>query len=644
MSSIEEIKDRLDIADLISETVKLRRSGKNQIGFCPFHANTRTPSFVVFPDTGTWRCFGQCSEGGDIFKFVMKREGWDFPEALSHLAKQAGVQLRAPSPGEQAKKDENVRLRSLLEDAVTYFRHQLLHTEAGKSTLEYLHQRGLNDETIEAFGLGYAPDGWDTTLQHFLDKGVSVEELMEVGLISEKDEGGYYSKFRHRVMFPIRDARGRMAGFGARALRADERAKYLNSPQTAVFDKGHLLYGLDRARKSIRAEDQVVIAEGYFDVIALHQAGHTNTISPMGTALTEHQLRQLKRFTRRIILALDADAAGTKATLRGLQVARETMDREADPIFNARGLLRNEARLQADIRVTTLPEGKDPDDIINQRPEDWREILEAAKPIVVHVMETLAEGKDLEDPKVKTEIASQVVPLIQDLPSAIERDTFLQRLARFLHVSEETLLLERSRPSNRRPRRPVVRTKTNDAPANEHDAPQGKLSTHISVKLELHSLGIIMRHPELLYRVDRALGEAGLERISSNDFQLTDHQVMFRLSLESLNQDLLEPVNFTMDNLPMPLLDLADEILVISQNLDPNEERVLEDLMRTILKLRRINIHQGNEQLQFLQQEAQEQGDQHAIPYQQAIVTAVQTMNHLDKALGKYTGSSVVSG
>jgi predicted DNA binding CopG/RHH family protein len=206
------------------------------------------------------------------------------------------------------------------------------------------------------------------------------------------------------------------------------------------------------------------------------------------------------------------------------------------------------------------------------------------------------------------------------------------------------LLLERSRPPRRRSRRPVKSAKAKDVRVGEHDVPQGNLSTHISIKLELHSLGIIMRHPELLYRVDRALGEAGLERISSKDFQHTDYQVMFRLSLESLNQDHLEPVNFTMDNLPMPLLDLADEILVNSQELDPNEERVLEDLMRTILKLRRINIRQGNEQLQFLQQEAQEQGDQQALPYQQAIVTAVQTLNHLDKALGKYTGSSVISG
>ena len=200
-------------------------------------------------------------------------------------------------------------------------------------------------------------------------------------------------------MFPIRDERGRMAGFGARILNPNDVPKFLNSPQTALFDKGRLLYGLDRARKQIRSVDQVVIVEGYLDVIALHQAGFANAVSPMGTALTEHQLYLLKRFTRRIVLALDPDAAGDKATLRGLQIARQAMDHEKDPVFDARGLLGYEARLQADIRVTTLPAGMDPDEVVNRDPKEWERILENARPIVIHVMETLAAQRDLDDPK-----------------------------------------------------------------------------------------------------------------------------------------------------------------------------------------------------------------------------------------------------
>ena len=289
-----------------------------------------------------------------------------------------------------------------------------------------------------------------------------MEDLLACGLVTEREPGSsehkdviqktdVYDRFRHRIMFPIRDERGRMAGFGARILNPEDVPKFLNSPQTAVFDKGRLLYGLDRARKPIRTQDQAVIVEGYLDVIALHQAGFENVVSPMGTALTEHQLYLLKRFSRRIILALDPDAAGDKATLRGLQIARQAMDHEQDPVFDARGLLGYEARLQADIRVTTLPAGMDPDEVVNRDAQEWQRILENARPIVVHVMETLAAGRDLDDPKVKNEIAAQVIPLIADVPSSIERDTYRQRLARLLHVDERVVMESLPSPARGRP-------------------------------------------------------------------------------------------------------------------------------------------------------------------------------------------------
>ncbi len=231
-----------------------------------------------------------------------------------------------------------------------------------------------------------------------------------------------------------------MAGFGARALEDEQMPKFLNSPQTVLFNKGRLLYGLDRARKPIRAADQVVIVEGYLDVIAPHQAGFENVVSPMGTALTEDQLRLLKRFTRKIVLALDPDAAGQKAILRGLDAARSAMDREGELRFDARGLLRNEARLQADLRVASLPDELDPDEIIARDPDEWARLIQDAKPIVTHVMETLAAEQDLNDPKAKSSIAAQVVPLINDLPNPVERDTYRQQLARFLKVDERSLI------------------------------------------------------------------------------------------------------------------------------------------------------------------------------------------------------------
>jgi DNA primase len=640
MSTLDEVKSRIDIVDLISETVQLRRSGKNYTGFCPFHSNTRTPAFVVFPETGTWRCFGQCNEGGDIFGFVMKKEGWDFGEALRYLAERAGVELRPPTPEEQAAAEEHENLRALLEEAATYYHHNLMNTAAGRETLNYLREkRGLKDETIEAFGLGYAMDAWEATSQHFLSKGYQVEDLVLCGLSSEREsesgarEGSVYDRFRNRVMFPIRDERSRMAGFGARALGAEDMPKFLNSPQTPVFDKGRLLYGLDRARKAVRGQDQAVIVEGYLDVIVLHQGGYENTVSPMGTALSEAQLRLLKKYTRRIVLALDADAAGDRATLRGLQVARQALDRETDPVFDARGLLLYENRLQADIRVTTLPEGLDPDEVVNRDPQEWSQILDKARPIVLHVMEALAADRDLDDPKVKTEIANQVLPLIEDLPNPIERETYRQRLARFIKV-DERLLQVKPQAGRVRPRQRLHPRRT---PLAEAPTTVEVTRRAASEALEAHCLGILMRQPDLLFRVDRNLQENQLARLSHDDFRSADHQVIYGVIEASLKQDHSEPLMYVLNNLSLPLMELADNLLEKTSQLDPNEEKVLEDLMRTILDLRRRNLRQNIDHMRFMMQEAQEAGEAQIRDYLHVIKQYSEIFLRLDKAFGKYT-------
>ncbi|HSL29236.1 MAG TPA: CHC2 zinc finger domain-containing protein, partial [Anaerolineales bacterium] len=261
MSVIDEIKSKVDIVDLVSEAgVKLRHAGRNYTGFCPFHDNKHTPSFVVWPESGTWRCFGQCNEGGDVFKFVMKRENLDFKEALDKLAARAGVQVPSFTRQTPEQKEAYDKLRILLEDALIFYRSHLM---ANKPLLDYLRQkRGLTDMSIETFGLGYAPNAWDSAVVHFTGRGYSEQDLAEVGLVSPRDSGGFYDRFRNRIMIPIRDAEGRMTGFGARIVDPNDVPKFLNSPETPVFTKGHLLYGLDRARKPIRAADQAVIVEG----------------------------------------------------------------------------------------------------------------------------------------------------------------------------------------------------------------------------------------------------------------------------------------------------------------------------------------------------------------------------------------------
>ncbi len=596
MNPVDEIKARLDIVDIVSETVKMRHSGKNYTGFCPFHTNTKTPAFVVFPDTQTWRCFGQCNEGGDIFKYVMKREGWDFPETLRRLAERAGVTLREYTPEQQEKADENEHLREVLSMAVTFYQHQLRNTQAGRAALNYLHERKLIDATIDAFALGYAPDTWDALTNHLKSRSISETDLLNAGLASKREKEGIYDRFRHRLVIPIRDARGRMAGFGGRVLRKEDVPKYLNSPKTPIFDKGRLLYGLDMARREIRSKDQVVIVEGYLDVIGPYQAGFKNCVSPMGTALTEDQFRLIKRYSRRIILALDPDIAGQKATLRGLQTARKTLDREGEVVFDARGLMQVEGRLKADIRVMTLPDELDPDEIALADPDKWAELVKDAKPVVTHVMETLAARPDIDDPKAKEEVANQVLPLIEDVKGSVEREAYRQRLARLLGVDERALVRG---SSGRTPRQ-----RRSYQPRPELASTPKSVTNHR--KLEETCIRALLSDPTLVHFVDRALRGYELAPLHPEDFAQTDFKETLKLVLEALDQEQDTPSEYLQEHMPEEMMDaLLGEP---SQEDYPDwhfqpSDPILDSLLRTFIRLRRIRIDEGLEQLVFLQRQ-----------------------------------------
>lgn len=634
MSTIDDIKSRIDIVDLVSETVKLKHAGKNYTGFCPFHTNTKTPAFVVFPDSGTWRCFGQCNEGGDIFRFVMKKEGWDFSEALKNLAERAGVELQPYSQQSELDRGQQTRLQTLLEDAVLFYRHQLLNTPAGKPAFEYLHKRGCTDETIEKFMLGYAPDSYEDLTNQLTGKGYAITELSAAGMVTERDSGGYYDRFRHRIMFPIRDGVGKMSGFGARILRPDDVPKFLNSPQTELFDKSRTLYGLDQARKSIRTQDQVVIVEGYLDVIALHQAGFTNTVSPMGTALTEEQFHTLKKFTRRMVLALDPDAAGQKATLRGLNLAREALDHTAELSYDPHGLLRQEVRLQADIRVTTLPEGMDPDEVVLRNPQEWVDILAAAKPVVEHVMETLALGQNLDDPKVKNDIAAQVLPLINDIPGSIERDTYLQKLARLLRVSEEVFQMKPvgySRVGRARPRkRETVQETVRDA---------GKVSRpgSSSAAAETYFLGNLVQRPDLLYLINRKLKEQNLERFTMEDISNSEDKIIYNLVESSLEQTEEEPVAYLLSKVTTDLDDRVNNLRsgVIDEKMDA--DTLVIDLTRRVIDIRLNHLNEILTQMRFMLEDAQRSGDLRDLLNQEQIMQLSRAKDLLTKAIGNLT-------
>ena len=630
MTAVDEIKSRLDIVDIVSETVKLRHAGKNYTGFCPFHTNTKTPAFVVFPDTQTWRCFGQCNEGGDIFSFVMKREGWDFPETLHHLAERAGVTLQEFTPQEQERVEENEHLRETLSMAVTFFQHQLRNTDAGKETLNYLYKRKLTDETIDTFTLGYAPDSWDALTNYLKSRDISDKELLDAGLVTERDTGGLYDRFRHRLVIPIRDHRGRMVGFGGRVLRPDDIPKYLNSPKTAVFDKGRLLYGLDMARREIRMKDQVVIVEGYLDVIGPYQAGFKNCVSPMGTALTEDQFRLIKRYSRKIVLALDPDAAGEKATLRGLQMARQTLEREGDPVFDARGLMQVEGRLRADIRVTTLPDGMDPDEIALDNPDRWATLVEQAKPVVIHVMETLAARGDIDDPKFKEEIANQVLPLIEDVKGSVEREAYRQRLARLLKVDERALV--------QRATGGAVRRKRSRRPISSDIAPSAAAPqiTHNHRQLETSCIKSLLSDPSLLHFIDRSFRELELACLHPDDFSHTDNKEAFKLIKQSLEQDEEDAADFLRNHLPDEIWTAFLETSIEEQypdwRLQPNAPK-LEALLKMFIRLRRIRIDEGLDQLVFLQTQESINLDENAPDLKEIALEYVRVRAKLDRAL-----------
>jgi len=631
MTAVDDIKARVDIVDLVSETVKLRRAGKSYSGFCPFHSNTKTPAFVVFPDSGTWRCFGQCNEGGDIFGFIMKKEGWDFSQALKFLAQRAGVRLETHTPEKQEAEQKHDRLRTLLEDAATFYHHQLTQTAAGGAALEYLQQRGLLPPTIQTFCLGYAPDSWDSGVRYFTSKNYTAADLIGAGMVSERQgKDGIYDRFRNRIMFPIRDGAGNMTGFGARRLNPDDEPKFLNSPQTVLFDKGKLLYGLDRARKAIRENDQAVIVEGYLDVIALHQGGFTNTVSAMGTALTEDQFRQLKRYSRRLVLALDADAAGEKATLRGLETARQAMDHSEELVFNPKGLLQYEARLEADLRVTTLPPGMDPDEVALKDAEAWGKIVAAAKPVVLHVLDVLCTGRDLEDPKVKSDIVERLLPLIEDIPNPIERETYRQKLARTLKLDERVLTGEKT--GSLRPNR---RTNTSGVTQAKNSIEQEGIAEKLPYTLEAHCLSLLLNKLESLYQLDRALRTAGLNRLGVQDFEHADHQIIARLVQNSLEQEDMEPKDFLIENLPEPLRDLVTSLRKPLEESKFKETILVEDLVRSMMRLRLVRSKESVQQLRQMQKELAEQGYKDADPYGESINEYNKIRALLERALGQ---------
>ncbi|OGH71068.1 MAG: DNA primase [Candidatus Magasanikbacteria bacterium RIFCSPHIGHO2_02_FULL_51_14] len=474
MSDTQLIKDKIDIADFISEYVQLKPSGVNQKGLCPFHQE-KTPSFMVSRERQSWHCFG-CGKGGDIFTFLEEMEGMDFVEALRMLAERAGVELTfRENQGERSQRD---RLKQINSEAARFFHNFLLKMEQSRQAREYLKERGLKDETIEEWRVGFVPNQWDLLTKYLLKKGHGIDDLVASGLTIKRENAdvasgrGFFDRFRGRIMFPIWDVHGGVVGFTGRQLVPDEKSgKYVNTPQTALYDKSRVVFGLNFAKQEIKKKDLIVMVEGQMDVIATHQAGMKNVVASSGTALTEHQVALLKRYSENISMAFDSDSAGEAAAKRGIGVAV------------SQGM---------HVKVIQIPEGagKDPDECVKIDRTVWFHAVESACDVMDWSFERAFRGKNLFDPRQKQMVVDALLPDVALIPYAVEKDHWLRELAARIGVDVAVL------------REDMARLKGGKSEIRNPKSEKGKTEEHVRKDrmslLTQRLFGLLLRYPQLI--------------------------------------------------------------------------------------------------------------------------------------------------
>ena len=658
MSTTDDIKARIDIVSYVQRFVPtLKKAGRNHKACCPFH-NEKTPSFVVNPARQTWHCFGACAEGGDLFTFAQKLHGWDFKEALRELAAEAGVELQRQTAAQKSRSDQLDKLRGITASAAEFFQ-TALQRESAAGIRSYLReQRGLTDETIQSFQIGYAPKSWDFMLGALRALGHSDDEIVEVGLAVRNEQGRVYDRFRNRLIIPIRDERGRIVGFGGRAMDPDDNAKYINSPQSAIFDKSRLLYGLDTGRSAIRESGTVVIVEGYMDVIQAHQAGHGNVVAQMGTAMTEPQIRLVApRFAKRIVLALDADEAGQNAARRSLEVARQTLARDYA------------GKLSVDIAILQIPAGKDPDDYLRESPEGWPALVDQAQSVADFVIDMEAESLTADSSlQARQAVAQAVLPMLLVSENNVYKQDNIQKLARRLRISERDMLAWAQEQA------PLVQQPTpappQDAPPpdmppeywdNEHEiagpgsaaandtdqsSPPPAHKEPLKRAIEAFCLSVLLKDPPLLYQVNRKLRELAAEdedllqgplgELGADDFSQSQYRALMASLQDSMAQDDMEPMQYLGLALDEDLRAEVRALLIsdpdaVSERINGNFQVDLHDIFRRgsqkarpgfsvkeelvirALQLRLQRLDNERVEMQYLQEEAQTGsiGDEH---------------------------------
>jgi len=466
ISPVDEVKNRIDVVDLIQGYIKLQKAGRNFKANCPFHSE-KTPSFMVSRERQLWRCFG-CGKGGSIFDFIMEIEGVEFADALRMLAQRAGVELKKIDP---KLKTERTRLYEICDLATQFFSKQLEASQAGKKIKAYLSDRGLKQKTVSDWRIGYAPETWQGLTDFLNSRGYSDSEILKAGLGAKAEKPGkraYYDRFRDRIMFPIKNLNGIVVGFSGRENpnQPDSRmGKYINTPNTLIYDKSKILYGLDKAKLDIRKKDLCVLVEGQMDILMSHQAGFENAVASSGIALTEDQLRIIKRYTDNLATAFDMDQAGEVATKRGTNLA----------LLN--GL---------NTKVISLSDGQDPADCLQKDPSLWGQAIDNAQGLIEFYLDNAFSKNDPETAQGKREISKALLPLIKEVPNRVEQAHWLQEIARRLKVKEDVLIEEMKNQSSNDVQTRVVKK---ELPQNQdNNMPD----------LEEYVLGLVLSYPKIL--------------------------------------------------------------------------------------------------------------------------------------------------
>jgi DNA primase len=567
MTLVQDVKSRIDIVEVVSDHVALQKAGRHLKAPCPFHAE-KTPSFFVFPERQTWRCFGGCATGGDAISFVMKADNLDFPEALSRLAQRAGVTI----PSRQTMGKEDV-LHQVNQATMDLF-GKTLHSPEGARAREYLEKRGVSQEVQEAFNLGLSPSGWDALTRHLMERGYKEEDIIASGVAIRDDRENVRDLFHRRLMFPIRDTSGQVVGFGGRTL--DESGpKYLNTPRTQLFDKGKIVYGLHLAKESVKAAGVAVIVEGYMDVIAAHQHGFKNVIASMGTALTELQVSAIKAFASTLVLAMDPDNAGREATWLDLQRMKQRIGLRAggrsDVVFLQ--------RQPVELKVLDLPTGKDPDVLIREAPPEWERLVSEARLMTDYVFEMAHSRFDLKNDEGKRQAADFLMQFIFEENNPFAQDRYFRRLADLLEVSRSALEASVGRLQRRNPQR----REGNKAPPKVSASP---LLTAHSDPLEEYCLYLLLTHFELR--------ESGPD-LSQDYFDLSENRDIFTRWTEC----------FTIENIRESLPSSLAEHLqaILEMDVPPLDKKERERSLKEVVNRLKERYFKVQEQVLMEQME-----------------------------------------